>query len=71
MDKLVRAALAGVAIGGFAAAVVGANKIALHALWEFNCLAIETACEMAYGFAAIRKHREAAARARDNAENEV
>ena len=43
---MARAALAGIAIGGFAATVVTANFIALHALVELNCLAIETACVM-------------------------
>ena len=47
MDDIVRGALAGIAIGGFAATMVEVNIIALYALWQFNCLAIETACVMA------------------------
>ena len=47
MEDIVRAALAGIAIGGFAAAVVGANQIVLQSLWQFNCLAAETAWVMA------------------------
>ena len=46
MDNLVRAALAGIAIGGFAAAVVEANQITLRALVRLNFLALETACVM-------------------------
>ena len=47
MEDLVRAALAGIAIGGFAAAMVGANRITMQALWRFNCLAAEIAWVMA------------------------
>ena len=47
MEDIVRGALAGIAIGGFAATVVGANQIVLQALWQFNCLAAETAWVMA------------------------
>ena len=43
MEDLIRGALAGIAAGGFAAAVVEANKIAAQTLWRFNCLAAETA----------------------------
>ena len=46
MGNLVRAALAGIAVGGFAAAVVEANKIALRAFMRLNFLALETACVM-------------------------
>ena len=46
MKDLVQATLTGVANGGFAAAVVEANLIALQALVQLNCLAIETACVM-------------------------
>ena len=46
MEDLIRGALAGIAVGGFAAAVVEANKIATQALWRFNCLAAETAWVM-------------------------
>ena len=46
MEDIVRGALAVIAIGGFAAAGVGANQIALQALWQFNCLAAETAWVM-------------------------
>ena len=47
MEDIVRGALAGIAIGGFAAAVVGANRITMQALWRFNCLAAEIAWVMA------------------------
>ena len=47
MEDIVRGALAGIAIGGFAAAVVGANRIAVQAVWRFNCLAAEIAWVMA------------------------
>ena len=47
MEDIVRGALAGIAIGGFAAAVVGANRITVQALWRFNCLAAEIAWVMA------------------------
>ena len=46
MEDLIREALAGIAFGGFAAAVVEANKIAAQAPWRFNCLAAETAWVM-------------------------
>ena len=46
MEDLLRGALAGIAVGGFAAAVVEANKITAQALWRFNCLAAETAWVM-------------------------
>ena len=46
MEDLIRGALVGIAVGGFAAAVVEANKIAAQALWRFNCLAAETAWVM-------------------------
>ena len=41
-----RAVLAGIAIGGFAATVVEANRITVQALWRFNCLAAEIAWVM-------------------------
>ena len=47
MEDLVRGALAGIAIGGFAAAVFGANQIAMQAVGHFNYLAIEMAWVMA------------------------
>ena len=47
MEDVVRGALAGIAIGGFVAAVVGANRITMQALWRFNCLAAEIAWVMA------------------------
>ena len=47
MEDFVRGALAGIAIGSFAAAVVGANRITIQALWRFNCLAAEIAWVMA------------------------
>ena len=47
MENLVRATLTGIAIGGFAGAVVKANQLALQAIVELNSYAIETACVMA------------------------
>ena len=47
MEDIVRGALAGIANGGFAAAVVGANRITMQGLWRFNCLAAEIAWVMA------------------------
>ena len=49
MEDLERAVLTGVAIGGFAAAVVEANILAVKTLWHFNVLAAETALEMSKG----------------------
>ena len=47
MEDIVRGTLAGIAIGGFAAAMVGANRILMQAFWCLNCLAAETAWVMA------------------------
>ena len=41
MEDIVRGALAGIAIGGFVAAVFEANRIALQAVGHFNSLAME------------------------------
>ena len=49
MEDFARAALAGIAIGGLATAVVEANLLAVKALWRFNRLATETAWEMSQG----------------------
>ena len=46
MEDLIRGAIAGIAVGGLAAAVVEANKIAAQSLWRFNCLVAETAWVM-------------------------
>ena len=43
MEDIARAVLTGVAIGGFAAAVVEANILAVKTLLHFNYLAAETA----------------------------
>ena len=51
MEDYVRAVLTGVAIGGFAAAVVEANILAVKTLLHFNLLATETAWEMSKGVA--------------------
>ena len=56
MEDIARAVLTGVAIGGFAAAVVEANILAVKTLWHFNYLAAETAWEMSKGVA--RGHLE-------------
>ena len=40
MEDIVRAVLTGVAIGGFAAAVVEANILAVKTLWHFNLLGV-------------------------------
>ena len=47
MEDIVRGALAGIAIGGFAAAVFGANQIAMQAVGHFNYLAMEMGWVMA------------------------
>ena len=47
MEDIVRGVLAGIAIGGFTAAVFGANQIAKQAVGHFNYLAIEMAWVMA------------------------
>ena len=51
MEDIARAVLTGVAIGGFAAAVVEANILAVKTLLHFNLLAAETAWEMSKGVA--------------------
>ena len=59
MKDIVRATLAGIAIEGFAAAVVEANFLTLHALVQLNCFAIETACVMTKAvFTKILKERQ-------------
>ena len=50
MDNLVRGALVGIAVGGFVAAVVEANKLAVRTLLRFNFLAAEAAGCMFNGF---------------------
>ena len=52
-DIIARAVLTGVAIGGFAAAVVEANILAVKTLLHFNHLAVETAWEMSKGVARV------------------
>ena len=49
MEDIARAVLTGVAIGGFTAAVVEANMLAVKTLLHFNLLAAETALEMSKG----------------------
>ena len=49
MEDIARAVLTGVAIGGFAAAVVEANTLVVKTLLYFNYLAAETALEMSKG----------------------
>ena len=68
MDNLVRAALAGVAIGGFTATVFEANFIALKALVRLNCFAAETAWAM---FEGVVEKMVKEQQQQDNAENEV
>ena len=51
MADFARAVFTGVAIGGFAAAVVEANILAVKTLLHFNYLAAETAWEMSKGVA--------------------
>ena len=51
MEDLARAVLTGIAIGGFAAAVVEVNILAVKTLLHFNHLAAETAWEMSKGVA--------------------
>ena len=50
MDELVRGALVGIAVGGFVAAVVEANKVVVKTLLHFNFLAAEAAGCMIKGF---------------------
>ena len=66
MDNLVRAALAGIAVGGFAAAVVEANQITLRVLFRLNCLAIETACVMTSAVLAKMGDRQPQQQPQDN-----
>ena len=47
MENIVRGALAGIAIAGFTAAVLGANQIAMEAVGHFNYLALEMGFVMA------------------------
>ena len=54
MEDIARAVLTGVAIGGFAAAVVEVNILAVKTLLHFNLLAAETALEMSKGVSASR-----------------
>ena len=49
MEDITRAVLTGVGIGGFTAAVVEANIIAVKTLLHFNYLAAETTWEMSKG----------------------
>ena len=49
MEDIARGVLTGVAIGGFTAAVVEANILAVKTLWHFNLVAAETALEMSKG----------------------
>ena len=49
MEDIARGVLTGVAIGGFAAAVVEEKILAVKTLWHFNLLAAETALEMSKG----------------------
>ena len=51
MEDVTRGDLTGIAIGGFTAAVVEANILAVKALWRFNRLASETAWEISKGVA--------------------
>ena len=46
IEGLLKASLAGIALGGFAAIVVEVNQIALKTLWKLNCIAAETAWGM-------------------------
>ena len=45
-EGLLKASLAGIVLGGFAAIVVEVNQIALKTLWKLNCIAAETAWGM-------------------------
>ena len=64
MEGAMKAVLMGIAVGGFAAAVVDANIIAAKALWRFNCLAAEKVWVMAKATA------EWAAQAEDDDDSE-
>ena len=47
METLMKGALAGIAIGGFASAVVAINKTVVQTLWRFNGLAAKAIWVMA------------------------
>ena len=49
-EAITRGVLAVIAIGGFIAAVVEANILAVKTLWRFNRIAAETAWDMNKGF---------------------
>ena len=70
MEYIAREVLAGIAIGGFTAAVVKANLFALKALWHANCLAAETAWEMFQGYESKHIDRERERRRWQQRENE-
>ena len=58
MEDIVRSALEGFAIGGFTAALVKANLLALQVLWRFNRLAMETAFNIVRGLSLAEMVRE-------------
>ena len=63
MEVIIRGTLCGIAIAGFSAAMVEANKMAAKALWRANVLAAETALDLLKGVVdsqVARKRQEAA-----------
>ena len=58
MEDLAREVIAGIAVGGFTAAVVKANLLALKMLGRFNRLAMETALDMYQGLRSLRLWRQ-------------
>ena len=58
LEDLVHGALAGIAVGGFVAAMVNVNIIAVKALLRFNHMAVTTAWNMHINLEQAQRHRE-------------
>ena len=58
MEDIVQGFLAGIALGGFTAAVFKANLLALKALWYANRLATKTAWHMFQGVEREQERRQ-------------
>ena len=58
MENMARGALTGIALGGFIAIMLEANRLALKTLWRFNRLVVETAWEMNQWFEVQQMERE-------------
>ena len=70
LEDIVHGALAGIAIGGFVAAMVNANIIAVKALLRFNHMAITTAWNMSKSLERVQMHRELQRWKQQRAKNE-